>query len=124
MISLEGKRLWLAKSLPVSTFEILLSKIMVNVVIVVIPTTLFALIAGIYFNLGLFNIFFIFEFIVLSSLFTGMFGILVNLRFPKFDYDREIVVIKQSLAAFIAVLGSIAIATAVTAMFFISYKRI
>ena len=124
MISLEGKRLWLAKSLPVSTLEILLSKIMVNVVIVVIPTTLFALIAGIYFNLGLFNIFFIFEFIVLSSLFTGMFGILVNLRFPKFDYDREIVVIKQSLAAFIAVLGSIAIATAVTAMFYIYYDAI
>ena len=124
MISLEGKRLWLAKSLPVSTLEILLSKIMVNVVIVVIPTALFALIAGIYFNLGLFNIFFIFEFIVLSSLFTGMFGILVNLRFPKFDYDREIVVIKQSLAAFIAVLGSIAIATAVTAMFFIYYDAV
>ena len=32
-----------------------------------------------------------------------MFGLIVNLHFPRFDYDREIVVVKQSLSTMITV---------------------
>ena len=40
---------------------------------------------------------------LLAALCSGLFGLIVNLHFPRFDYDREIVVVKQSLSTMITV---------------------
>ena len=42
---------------------------------------------------------------LLAILCSGLFGLIINLHFPRFDFDREIVVVKQSLSTMITVLA-------------------
>ena len=44
---------------------------------------------------------------LLAALCSGLFGLIVNLHFPRFDYDRKIVVVKQSLSTLITVFTGI-----------------
>ena len=41
---------------------------------------------------------------------TSIFGLLLNLIFPVFEWKSEVTVIKQSLSAFLATLGGIVLA--------------
>ena len=43
------------------------------------------------------------------NVFTALLGVVVNLRFPKFDYINETVVIKQSMSTMICMFGSMAV---------------
>lgn len=103
-ISLEGKSLWIMKMLPVSTNNIFISKIMVNLTIL-IPTIIIAsTFFGIYLHLPFIEFLFLFLIMLAYSLFASINGIIINLIFPKLDYDSEIRVIKQSMSVFISIL--------------------
>lgn len=103
-ISLEGKSIWIMKMLPVSTNNIFISKIMVNLTIL-IPTIIIAsTFFGIYLHLPFIEFLFLFLIMLAYSLFASINGIIINLIFPKLDYDSEIRVIKQSMSVFISIL--------------------
>lgn len=97
-ISLEGKNLWLLKSLPVTAKTIFLSKIAFNLVL----TIPFCIIDGIMliigFKLGLSEILSLLILPIVLSLYISVSGLYFNLLFPKFDWSTEITVIKQSIA--------------------------
>ena len=103
-ISLEGKSFWILKMLPVSLDKIFISKIMVNLTIL-IPTII---IGGTFFGIILHLSFIEFLFIYLTPLAYGIFasvnGLLLNITFPRFDYESEVRVIKQSMAVFLTIL--------------------
>ncbi len=103
-ISLEGKSFWILKMLPVSYDKIFLSKILVNMTIL-IPTIL---IGGTFFGIFLHLSWLEFLFIYLTPLVYGIFasvnGLLLNIIFPRFDYENEVRVIKQSMAVFLTIL--------------------
>ena len=103
-ISLEGKSFWILKMLPVSNDKIFISKILVNLTIL-IPTIL---IAGTFFGIFLHLSLLEFLFIYLTPLVYGIFacvnGLLLNLIFPRFDYENEVPVIKQSMAVVLTIL--------------------
>ena len=103
-ISLEGKCLWILKSIPVSVRDIFSSKIAVNLMIVMIPSCLSMIFFGIAFHFP--PMYFISGIVLLAvcSLFISMNGLLLNLRFPKLDYDREAQAIKQSLSSFLSMM--------------------
>ena len=42
-------------------------------------------------------------YIVLLAMFVSMIGIIINLFFPKINFDREIQVIKQSISSFVGI---------------------
>ncbi|MEG1288471.1 MAG: hypothetical protein RSD29_03890 [Bacilli bacterium] len=108
-ISLEGKNLWILQSIPVSTTKIFLSKVLVNIT-VTLPISLIAcLVIGTYLH-------FPFTLILLSiltclvySIFSAIFGLFINLIFPKLDWQNEVYVIKQSTASFIIYIGGVII---------------
>ena len=106
-ISLEGKSFWILKMLPVSYDKIFLSKILVNLTILV-PTII---VGGTFFGILLDLSWVEFLFIYLTPLAYGIFaavnGLLLNLIFPRFDYDNEVRVIKQSMAVFLTILVGI-----------------
>ena len=103
-ISLEGKSLWIMKSIPVSPNTIFLSKILVNFTIL-IPTIIIAgTLFGIYLHLSLIEFVFIYLLPLAYGVFAAIIGLIFNLIFPKFDYDNEIRVIKQSLPVFLTML--------------------
>ena len=110
-ISLEGKSLWIMKMLPVSSSKIFLSKIMVNLTILLPTIMIVCTFFGIYLKLSLFNFILLYLISFSYSLFTAVLGLLLNLLFPKFDYDNEVRVIKQSMSVFLTILiGIISVA--------------
>lgn len=100
-ISLEGKSLWIMKSLPVTVKQIFWAKMLVNILIIMIPSTISLIMLGLVFGFGLDYYLLGLVFISASALGISMFGLLVNLHFPKLEFENEQEVIKQSMAAFI-----------------------
>ncbi len=106
-ISLEGQAFWIVKTAPVSYMKVLNIKLAINGVfstsialicsIIVAICSGFGLVAG-----GLF----VLTAIGISS-FGGIFGLLMNLRFPKMKWQNENVVVKQSLTTFLTILVSL-----------------
>lgn len=104
-VSVEGKNLWLVKSLPVSSFDILDAKALCHIVIMV-P---FAVVAGIISAIAIkANIWQSIQLVTLPcaiTLFGAYFGVTVNIKFPKFDWISEVHCAKQSGSVAISMFG-------------------
>ena len=101
-ISLEGKNIWILKSLPVTVKEIFLSKIMVNLTILY-PTILIGSILITYIaNLTFINFLLLLFVPGIFSLFISGTGILTNLYFPDFEWKNEVKPIKQSISVVVS----------------------
>lgn len=105
-ISLEGKSFWILKTLPISIRQIFLSKGLVNFVIIIVPALFCLILLGIAFAFPWQDFLIGFVYLVLLAAFVSMYGLFINLCFPKLDFDRDIVVIKQSMASFLSIIGS------------------
>ena len=102
-ISLEGKSFWIMKMLPVSSDKIFISKIMVNLTFL-IPTILISgTFFGIYLHFGLEEFLLIYLMPLMYSFFVAIIGLIYNLLFPKFDFENEVKVIKQSTPSLLTV---------------------
>ena len=69
-----------------------------------IPSTISLIMLGLVFGFGLDYYLLGLVFISASALGISMFGLLVNLHFPKLEFENEQEVIKQSTAAFLGVM--------------------
>lgn len=107
-ISLEGKNLWILKSLPVNTKSIYLAKIAVNLTIS-FPALIDAAILGVILDLGLLKTLFMLLITIVCSVFISIYGLLVNLLVPNFNWTSETLVIKQSAASMIAIFTGMAV---------------
>lgn len=108
-ISLEGNRLWILKSLPIKTKDILMGKVMFHLILCIPPAVLCSVVSNLVFSLDFLDslcvIFIPISFIV----FEALFGILINLWKPKFDWVNETVVVKQSASVMITMFGTMAL---------------
>ncbi len=108
-ISLEGKNVWLIQSLPVSGFEVLLSKLMVNWTVSVPTAVLIGLGAGLTLQLGAGNTLMITAMALSYALMSAALGLMVNLKSHSFDWTTDAVVVKQSAATGISMLVNMAL---------------
>lgn len=104
-ISLEGKNLWIIKSMPLSPKNIYLSKIAVNLT-VLLPALIDTIIIGIALGMGPWEILTMLLAVVACSVFIALYGLLINLLMPNFNWTAEVVVIKQSPACMITIFSS------------------
>ena len=104
IISLEGKTIWLAKSLPVKIEDILNAKVKMHLILTGIPS-LFVSLVCIYLSKSdvVMSLFMIIT-PVLSITFSALFGLIVNLNMPNLKWTNEMVPIKQSLSVFISMM--------------------
>ena len=102
-ISLEGKSFWILKMLPISVQKIFLSKILVNLTILVPTIIIGGTFFGIYLHLSLIEFIFIYLMPLSYALFASIGGLVFNILFPRFDYENEVRVIKQSLSVFLTI---------------------
>lgn len=117
-ISLEGQNMWLIKSAPIDEKSVLLSKFLTHLVIVVPSMILSGLMVSVAFRLGAVAAI---ELILLSCLFTVIvdaFGLFANLLHPRFDWENETQVIKQSMSSFLTMIFGLLL----TALLFGIYK--
>ena len=108
-ISLEGKNLWILKSLPVKTKEIFISKILVNLTITVPFILLNGILLAGYLGITGVSLFYLFLIPLLSIIFVSQLGLFLNLLFPDLDWKSEVKPIKQSLSVIITMVVSIVI---------------
>lgn len=99
-ISLEGKKMWILKVFPVSEMEVFFSKILVNMTLSTIFSTISSI--AVSWAIGFKYLPFIFIIFILISLFISMSGILSNLYFPRLDWDNEQQPIKQGISVLLS----------------------
>ena len=105
-ISLESKTLWLLKSLPLTPKQVLLGKVKLHLV-VAMPATLLASLCCVFalpFTAAEAAAIVLVP--ALMTLFCALLGVIVNVRFPKFDYINETSVVKNSMSVSLTMFGS------------------
>ncbi len=100
-VSMEGKQWWIAMSLPLSTKDIINGKLLFSLCllapfyvvseVVVMSTQSFDLAERIWFVLVP----------AVSAVFSCMFGVFMNLKLPKMQWETEVEVVKQSASSMI-----------------------
>lgn len=104
LISLEGKNISLLKSLPLKTKDILLSKIKACLILTTPVLFIGDIIMIIRFKIGIIPSIFILILSILLPLTSHFIGILINLKYPKLDFENSAEVVKQSMSSFISVM--------------------
>lgn len=104
-ISLEGKQFWILKSMPIKTNTVLLAKALFNIVLIAPITLVCTIIIAIVMKLSVALILTILLVPILLNLLVSFGGLLVNLLFPKFEFESEAVVVKQSISGVIVMFG-------------------
>ncbi len=106
-LSMEGKNVWILQSLPIRETAIYLSKILVNLTIT-IPVSI---LGGVLLAVGSKANFSEAVLLVLVplgySIFTAIYGILVNHRYVTYEWESETQVVKQSVSALVGLMGGL-----------------
>lgn len=111
-VSMEGRQLWIVKSLPVRARDWLLSKVLVSLTpalpAILLSATAIALALGL--EIEAFAMLCLVP--AVYAFFMAVFGLMINLAFPKFDWKSEAEAVKQSLAVGIVVMAGMLFAAA------------
>lgn len=108
-ISVEGKNLWVVKSLPIPTQMLLGSKILTNVIIAMPAALIAAVVCCIVMNTSPLGWAALLSLAIAYPVFTAFFGLFANLKFPKFNWTNVAVVVKQSASMMVAIFGGMAV---------------
>ena len=103
-ISLEGKQLWILKSLPLTTADIFTAKIVLNMLVIFPLSAISATLCVFLMGFGVMEWILLIVIIFANTLFSSLLGLATNLCFPKLDWEREIYVVKNSMAVFVMTL--------------------
>lgn len=109
-VSMEGKSLWICRSMPISEMKIFFSKMLVDLTVILPANILAMILLSITFRLTLSESFILFCLILIVGISMTQFGILLNIKYPKLEFKSETEAVKGSLSASLAVYIPIAIA--------------
>ncbi len=98
-ISLEGKNIWIIKSSPVDPKITLLSKALMNLIMLLITITVSFIIILFVNKIDLTTSILLYLLAILNSIFISFSGLFINLLLPKLDFKSEMEVVKQSASA-------------------------
>lgn len=100
-VSLEGKSLWILQSMPVNMKDIMNSKILVNLTATVPGALISATMLVIGMKPGLAGGVVYYLLLLAFGVGTAVWGLLINLMIPNYEWESETQVVKQSLPAFL-----------------------
>ena len=119
-ISLEGRNLWVLQSIPLSNKTFIKSKIALTLTVHAIGYMLSVAVFLIRFQFNAIWSFTLLAVPACYSVFTAVQGTYINCCFPRFDWDNEMVVVKQSISVILSgVIGMICIAVPVLLHWFL-----
>lgn len=116
-LSLEGRSISLLKSMPLSPADIFSAKIAANLIIALPPIFVSGIICSLSVDADLLTRLFMVIIAPCAIVFGSTLGMLLNLRFPRFEWMNETVVIKQSASVMISTFASIGIVLVFTALY-------
>ncbi len=100
-VSLEGRYLWIVKTLPIDTEKLLMSKVLMQLTFSVPSSLIASGIMCVVVRPSWIEIVPYFLLPIVFNVLAAIFGLIMNLRFPKFDWINEAQPVKQGLAAFL-----------------------
>ncbi len=104
-VSLEGKNLWIARSLPVTAWQILRAKLWLHVALTAVPMTLYCICAAIGLRLTILQTVLLLAAATAYVFFSAALGLALNLKHPNLTWSNENIPIKQSLPVFLCLFG-------------------
>lgn len=107
-ISLEGKNIWILKSSPISEIDIFKSKVYMNLLLILPMSLISLLIIAIKLKFTLKYTFIMSIMIILCSIFISLYGLYINLMYPKLDFINDIEIVKRSLSTMITIFSAMA----------------
>lgn len=117
-ISLEGKNLWVLRTMPISGKTVLLGKLLMvcrlQMPLVAVSVLALCLIVGCGIGLTVLTV----CVCVLFCWFVGTLGLVMNLLAPRFDWQSENQPCKQSLSVFVTMFGAYFFAAVIVGVFF------
>lgn len=109
-ISLEGKNIWILQSSPVKVKMILNSKIAVNLTLHLIGYMISIFAFALKLDMSFIQVINLITVPICYSLFITVTGISLNKKHPNYDWDSEMIVVKQSLPVIVTgIIGMIAL---------------
>lgn len=117
-ISLEGKNLWLVQAFPVSSRQVLMAKLKMQLLLTLIPAAVLTVCVEIVIKPQAVYAVLIPVTVAAFVFFMAVFGLFLNLKMPNQTWTNEIVPIKQSMPVMIALFGGWAVIMGLTAIYF------
>ena len=124
LVSLEGKSLWIPKSLPVEAKTVLRAKASVQLILTCIPMLYAAVCAAVILETEPLVRILIVVMPVIYSFFSAMFGSFLGVRMPLLTWTDELAPIKQSGAIMIILFGNWGIMAAFGILYFLAGYKI
>ena len=104
-ISLEGRCLWLPKSLPLSSWAILRAKLRLHMIIALPPLAIVSVAAALVLGYRGALLALLLITPLVCGVFSGLFGLFENLRHPNFNWINETQVVKSGASVLITMFG-------------------
>ena len=105
-ISLEGKNIWIAQSMPVPSRTVLTAKIAMHLLLTEIPMFISACCISAVFGFSIVKTVVLLLFVCSFVLLQAISELCINLKAPNLTWTNETVAIKQGLSVMIAIFGS------------------
>lgn len=121
-VSLEGKNLWIAQSLPVSAWQVLVAKLAVHILLTAVPAIFCAVCAVFILPEGLLIKVLIVTVVFLYTLLSACFDLFLGLKLPNLTWTNELAPIKQSGSVLIALFGGWGYEAVLIGLFFLVRK--
>ena len=117
-VSLEGKNIWIAQSLPVPASTVLWAKARLHLALTLPPAGVLVLVALIVLKPTLSFMLLIPATAVIYAIFSALSGLFFNLKMPNLNWKSEAIPIKQSMPTMLSVIGGMAVPVAIGALYF------
>ena len=114
-LSLEGRNLWVVESLPISKRTLYKGKMLFNICMVLPVSLICSVIFIISLRVNVVKALLYIVFAVASVTFSTVFGMFINICFPNYQWENEVVVVKQGMSSMIGIFSSIIIYLAMAA---------
>jgi len=106
LISLEGKNLWIAKSIPAPPKVVIQSKVCTHILISALPCLAASLSTAVVFAGNIADWLILMLIPQAAGVLIAVAGLAINLHFPKLDWMNETHVVKQGLSAMVTLFGA------------------
>lgn len=104
-LSLEGKCLWILRSMPIPARTVLLGKALPHLIVTTPPTLLSSVLLGIAVDAPIYWWPYLIIVPIASNLLFALLGIVLNTLFPKLEFENDAQPVKQSLSVFLMMLS-------------------
>lgn len=108
-LSLEGRSLWIVKSLPLTSWQVFKGKLIAGTVVFLPTLIILEIVVVVMLPMSIFQMGMMFILPVLMQIFVSMWGLVANIMMPRFDWVNETAVIKQSGSVMVSMFGAMAV---------------